>query len=138
MQKMYLLKNYMEICWLISRETASAEDFMRRFSLSQYEFGVDMDKARDMVPDYGVSLDVSGDLIFCRVVDPERFEAIQRNLWTFYNAHRYTYTLNRNMLLQCYIIQELLWSRGYTNMDELADKVGYSRGSLREVIRSAR
>ena len=138
MQKMYLLKNYMEICWLISRETASAEAFMQKFSLSQYEFGVDINKTKEMVSDYGVSLDVSGDLILCRVEDPERFEAIQRNLWTFYNTHRYTYTLNRHILLQCYLISEILWSKGYTNMDELADKAGYSRGSLREVIRSAR
>ena len=135
------LEYYIELSYIVIHRETTKDAFMKEFSLSEYEYTNDIYAIEEMSKKYGLEIVVKKDKITCRISDEETFENYSRSFFTFYYPHRYLLYNNRELILSLEISKDLLWSDSEddsVNIDELAERLNYSRSNLRRPLKISR
>ncbi len=133
----HLLRNYVEISYLIINRKVSVDAFMRQFQLSNYEYKTDLEKMADLADDYGMKLIINDKTIAYEVYDQEAYRFSEFALSSFFYTHRYIFS-DKTILLQWYLCKKFLWQNKEINIDDISEELGYSRSNLRDVIKASR
>jgi len=133
-----VLRNFIEICYIIINKEIPKSEFIAFFNLSNYEYHADIKRIRELEQHFYIHIIFGNELITFEVVDQFLFESKFRYCRAFFYRHRYTYNIDKNILLQSYIVKTFLWEQDFISVNELMNKTGYSRSNLRDPIKKAR
>lgn len=132
----YILRNYVELAYLIIKNGCKDEIFIYRFELSKYEYKNDMTVMKEMAPNYGVEIIEENSFIKLKIVDKNLYDRMYRLLYSCYYTNRYIFNDN-DILIQMLITSKLL-SNTYLNIEEFADEIGFSKSNLRTPVKKMR
>ena len=119
----HLLRNYVEISYLIINRKVSVDAFMQQFQLSNYEYKTDLEKMADLANDYGMKLVINDKTITYEVYDQESYRFSEFALSSFFYTHRYIFS-NKTILLQWYLSKKFLWQNKSINIDDISEELG--------------
>jgi hypothetical protein len=133
-----VLRNYIELCYIIVNRQIAKAQYIAFFGLSNYEYHADQKKLRELETHFGIHLIFEANLIRFIVTDNDLFQVKFRYCRAFFYRHRYTFQNDQDILLLAYIGKNLLWASDHITVEELADRIGYSRSNLRFVLKKAK
>lgn len=133
---LYSLRNYMELAYLALRREKEIDQFIYRFELSRYEFKNDLIQLQEMAKYYGLKIKTINDYIVAEVIDYDLYFKKYKDLSSFYYNNRYEFNDN-DLIIQYFLIYRFLNDRCVI-IDEIANKFGYSKSSLRTPLKKAR
>ena len=111
---------------------------MRKFNLSNYEFTNDFDVLIRMGKEFGVQITRQKDVLSFNVTDDDLYKKQSRNLRSFWYTNQVDID-SKDRVIQNEICKAILWNDdGYINLDDLAERLGYSRSSLRTHLKNTR
>ena len=134
----YTVKQHIEMGCLFYYKQISVDFFMDFFSLSPYEFNNDILSLNDMGLNYGVKINRKKDILELEIVNEKKYDNICRPLRSFWFTNRYV-AIDEDRYLQNEICKLLIWNnKKYISIDEIAERTGYSRSSLRVALKTTR
>ena len=133
-----VLRSFIEICYIIINKEIQKSEFIAFFNLSNYEYHADIKRIRELEQHFYIHVVFGSELLSFEVVDQLLFESKFRYCRAFFYRHRYTYNIDKNILLQSYIVKTFLWEQNFISVNEIMNRTGYSRSNLRDPIKKAR
>lgn len=132
----YLLRNYVELSYLILKNECKDDTFVYRFELSRYEYKNDIAILKEMAANYGVALLEENNLIRLSIIDKELYDKMYKLLYSCYYTNRYVFHDN-DILIQLLISSKLL-NHSCLQIEEFAENIGFSRSNLRTPVKKMR
>lgn len=132
----YILRNYVELAYLILKNGCKDETFVYRFELSKYEYKNDLMVMKEMAPNYGVEIHEENGYINLEIVNKTLYDKMYKLLYSCYYTNRYIFNDN-DILIQMLISSKLL-SDTCLNIEEFADRIGFSKSNLRTPVKKMR
>lgn len=132
----YLLRNYVELAYLVLKNECKDDFFVFRFDLSKYEYKNDIKTLKEMAPNYGVEIIEDNGLLKVHILNKKLYDNMYKLLYSCYYTNRYIF--NDNDIFMQMILASKLLNNTYLNMDEFADKIGFSRSNLRTPVKKTR
>ncbi|MBQ3375144.1 MAG: helix-turn-helix domain-containing protein [Erysipelotrichaceae bacterium] len=134
----YSIRQYMELGYICLNEAVTVNSFVRKFNLSNYEFTNDFDVLIRMGKEFGVQITRQKDVLSFNVTDDDLYKKQSRNLRSFWYTNQVDID-SKDRVIQNEICKAILWNDdGYINLDDLAERLGYSRSSLRTHLKNTR
>ena len=134
----YTIRDYMQVSYLMLRPEVTVERFSRRFEMSRYEYAACQQRMKEMQALYGVEFEFGDERIGWHKTDEARFNLHYKGIWAFYNRHRHQFMNDEEQVRGLYMAKTLLLAPDCTDLETLAEDMGFSRSSLRNAIKLCR
>ena len=129
----YPFRIYLEISYIVSHEAPlSVNDFCDRFLLSSYQYKTDLKSVSSLEKKYGIRISFDKQYITYEIEDAEKYDKVKNELRGLISQYTYSAKEEEIIFLHFHIAYMILTeSDSYFHYDEIAERLGYVKSSLR-------